>query len=93
MLYRKGADPDALERTARELTACAGEVDGIRATGTRALAVIGRSWGGDDAHAAQESWRTTASALAALGTTLESMSRRLSDNARSQRSTSNEGGG
>ena len=91
MLYRKGADPEALERTARELTACVGEVDGIRATGTRALAVIGRSWGGADAQAAQESWRTTASALSALGSTLETMSRRLSDNARSQRSASSDG--
>ena len=93
MLYRKGADPEALDRTARELTACAGEVDGIRANGTRALAVIGRSWGGDDAQAAQESWRTTASALTAFGSTLESMSRRLSDNARSQRSASGDGVG
>jgi uncharacterized protein YukE len=88
VLYRKGADPEALERAARELTACAGEVDGIRATGTRALAVIGRSWGGADAQAAQESWRSTASALVALGSTLESMSRRLSDNARSQQAAS-----
>ena len=93
MLYRKGADPEALERTARELTACAGEVDGIRANGTRALAVIGRSWGGGDAQAAQERWRTTASALDALGSTLESMSRRLSENARSQRSASGDGVG
>lgn len=93
MLYRKGADPEALDRTARELTACVGEVDGIRANGTRALAVIGRSWGGDDAQAAQESWRTTASALTAFGSTLESMSRRLSDNARSQRSASGDGVG
>jgi uncharacterized protein YukE len=93
VLYRKGADPEALDRTARELTACAGEVDGIRANGTRALAVIGRSWGGDDAQAAQESWRTTASALTAFGSTLESMSRRLSDNARSQRSASGDGVG
>ena len=93
MLYRKGADPEALDRTARELTACAGEVDGIRANGTRALAVIGRSWGGDDAQAAQESWRTTASALTAFGSSLESMSRRLSDNARSQRSASGDGVG
>jgi len=91
VLYRKGADPEALERTARELTVCAGEVDGIRATGTRALAVIGRAWGGDDAHEAQQSWRSTASALAALGSSLETMSRRLTDNARSQRSASGDG--
>ncbi|WP_256795570.1 Mbeg1-like protein [Terrabacter sp. Ter38] len=88
MLYRKGADPEALERAARELTACATEVDGIRSTGARALAVIGRSWGGDDAHSAQESWRSTSAALWALGSTLESMSRRLTDNARAQRGTS-----
>ena len=92
MLYRQGADPEALERAARELNACAGEVDGIRATGTRALAVIGRSWGGDDAQSAQESWRSTSSALLALGSTLETMSRRLTDNARAQRGTSDEGG-
>ncbi|GAB3871428.1 Mbeg1-like protein [Terrabacter terrigena] len=91
MLYRKGADPEALERTARELTACADEVDGIRATGTQALAVIGRSWGGDDARAAQEAWRSTASALLALGATLDSMSRRLTENARGQRGASGEG--
>ena len=88
MLYRKGADPEALERTARELTACAAEVDGIRSTGTRALAVIGRSWGGDDAQSAQDRWRTTSASLVALGSTLETMSRRLTDNARAQRGTS-----
>ncbi|MER7070418.1 WXG100 family type VII secretion target [Terrabacter sp. NPDC000476] len=88
MLYRKGADPEALDRVARELTACAGEVETIRATGTRALAVIGRSWGGADAEAAQADWRTTSAALTALGSTLERMSSRLSENARGQRSTS-----
>ena len=61
VLYRKGADPEALDRAARELTACAGEVEVIRANGTRALAVLGRSWGGADADAAQESWRSTSS--------------------------------
>ena len=91
MLYRKGADPEALERTARELTACAGEVDGIRATGTRALAAIGRAWGGDDARAAQDDWRSTSSALVALGSTLDAMSKRLSENARAQRSASGDG--
>ncbi|GAA2743428.1 hypothetical protein GCM10009868_17160 [Terrabacter aerolatus] len=93
MLYRKGADPEALERSARELTACAAEVDGIRSTGSRALAAIGRSWGGDDAQSAQDSWRATSASLTALGSTLESMSRRLTDNARSQRGASQAGAG
>ena len=88
MLYRKGADPEALDRTARELSACAGEVEGIRANGTRALAVIGRSWGGADAEAAQQSWRSTADALSSLGSTLDGLARRLSDNARAQRTAS-----
>lgn len=88
MLYRKGADPEALDRTASELRACAGEVEGIRANGTRALAVISRSWGGADADAAQQSWRSTADALSALGSTLDGMARRLSENARAQRSAS-----
>ena len=93
MLYRKGADPHALERTARELSACAAEVDGIRSTGARALAVIGRSWGGDDARSAQDDWRTTSASLVALGTTLETMSRRLTANAAAQRGTSELGSG
>ena len=88
MLYRKGADPEALERTARELSACAAEVDGIRSTVARALAVIGRSWGGDDAQSAQDGWRTTSASLVAVGSSLDTMSRRLSDNARAQRGTS-----
>lgn len=88
MLYRKGADPEALDRTARELTACAGEVEGIRANGTRALAVIGRSWGGADAEEAQQSWRSTATALTSLGASLDGLARRLADNARAQRSAS-----
>ena len=92
MLYRKGADPEVLERTAGELAACATEVDGIRATGTRALAIIGRSWGGDDAQSAQESWCSTSAALADLGSRLETMSRRLTDNARAQRGTSSADG-
>lgn len=93
MLYRKGADPEALERSARELTACASEVDGIRSTGSRALAVIGGAWGGDDAQSAQESWRATSASLSALGSTLISMSRRLADNARAQRGASQAGAG
>ena len=88
MLYRKGADPEALDRVARELTACAGEVEVIRANGTRALAVLGRSWGGADADAAQESWRATSTALSSLGSTLDRMAARLGDNARAQRSAS-----
>ncbi len=91
MLYRRGADPEALDHFAGELTAWATEVDGIRSTSTRALAVIGRSWGGDDAQAAQETWRSTSAALVAFGTTLETMSRRLADNARAQRGTSGDG--
>lgn len=88
MLYRKGADPEALDRVARELTACAGEVEGIRANGTRALAVLGRSWGGADADAAQERWRSTAGALSSLGSTLDGLAGRLAENARAQRSAS-----
>jgi uncharacterized protein YukE len=88
VLYRRGADPEAMERTARELAACATEVDGIRATGTRALATIGRSWAGDDARSAQESWRSASAALTAVGSTLESMSQRLTHNARAQRGAS-----
>src|SRR4051812_49174381 len=88
VLYRKGGDPEVLDRTARELTACAGEVDGIRANGTRALAVIGRSWAGADAEAAQEGWRSTATALTSLGSTLDGLARRLAENARAQRSAS-----
>lgn len=88
MLYRKGADPAALDRAARELSACTGEVEGIRANATRALDVIRRSWGGPDAEAAQESWRSSAGALSALGSTLDELSRRLTDNARAQRSAS-----
>jgi uncharacterized protein YukE len=91
VLYRKGADPEALERAARELTACATEVEGIRSTGARALAVIGGAWAGDDARSAQESWRSTSAALVAFGSTLESMSRRLTDNALAQRGTSGDG--
>ena len=91
MLYRKGADPEALERAARELTACATEVEGIRSTAARALAVIGGAWAGDDARSAQESWRSTSADLVAFGSTLESMSRRLTDNARAQRGTSGDG--
>ncbi|MEW1953524.1 WXG100 family type VII secretion target [Terrabacter sp. NPDC080008] len=88
VLYRKGADPEALDRSARELSAFAGEVQGIRANGTRALAVIGRSWGGADAEAAQQQWRSTADALSSLGSTLDSLARRLTENARAQRTAS-----
>ena len=88
MLYRKGADPEALDRVARELTACAGEVEVIRASGSRAVAVLGRSWGGPDADAAQESWRATSTALSSLGSTLDRMAARLGDNSRAQRSAS-----
>ena len=88
MLYRKGADPEVLDRVAGELMTCAREVESVRAAGTEALAVIRRSWGGDDAEHVQASWRRSAVALSGLTTSLETLAARLRENARAQRTAS-----
>ncbi|WP_404386993.1 WXG100 family type VII secretion target [Humibacillus xanthopallidus] len=88
MLYRKGGDPEVLDRVAGELATCAREVESVRAAGTEALAVIRRSWGGADSDAVQAEWRRSAVALTTLTTSLETLSVRLRENARAQRTAS-----
>jgi hypothetical protein len=88
MLYRKGGDPEVLDRVAGELMTCAREVETVRAAGTEALTVIRRSWGGGDAEGVQASWRRSAVALSSLTTSLESLAARLRENGRAQRTAS-----
>ena len=88
MLYRKGADPEVLDRVAGELMTCAREVESVRGAGTEALTVVRRSWGGDDAEHVQASWRRSAVALSGLTTSLESLAARLRETARAQRTAS-----
>ncbi len=88
MLYRKGGDPEVLDRVAGELMRCAREVESARASGTDALTVIRRSWGGDDAEAVQADWRRSAVALTTLTASLETLATRLRENARAQRTAS-----
>lgn len=88
MLYRKGGDPEVLDRVAGELMTAAREVESVRTTGTDALTVIRRSWRGDDAEAVLADWRRSAVALTTLTASLERLGTRLRENARAQRTAS-----
>ena len=88
MLYRKGGDPEVLDRVAGELMTAAREVESVRTTGTDAVTVIRRSWRGDDAEAVLADWRRSAVALTTLTASLERLATRLRENARAQRTAS-----
>jgi uncharacterized protein YukE len=92
VLYRKGADPEALDRVAVELARSARDVDGVRIDASRAVSMLGQAWGGDDADRLTEDWQRAAAQLSLLGTRLDDLATRLRDNARGQRAASGPAG-
>lgn len=87
-VYRKGADPEALERGARRLHFAAAEVGDIRAAGAVAVSALARSWTGADADRAQHAWQAVSVRLDTFQARLDELATRLSQNSVAQREAS-----
>lgn len=93
VVFRKGADPVALVRSAETLTSLAAT---CRELGTESQAAIGRlagMWGGSDVRALQDRWPAARQQLESCSTSLDSLAQALRRNAGAQESTSGQGGG
>ncbi|MEO7062094.1 MAG: hypothetical protein ABI083_20445 [Lapillicoccus sp.] len=87
-IFSKGADPDALDRSADRIQAYSAECASIRsATGTSVAALQGQ-WSGGDLEALIRRWPAVAQQLDLAGTTLSGLEQKLRSNATAQRVTS-----
>lgn len=86
------ADPDVLERVARQLRRSADDLEAVRHRSDTAVQALGGSWGGQDYSDRFGSWFGRGSQqLATVEDVLGRMSRTLIENARRQRETSGDG--
>ena len=92
VVYRKGADPDALERSAGRLDRFAGECRAARSAVDHAFGSLRTAWGGGDFESFRGDWRSSAPSIDALESALHGLGARLRENAARQRGTSGEGG-
>lgn len=88
VVYRRGADPDALDRSAIRLDRFAGECRATRSAVDHAVGALGSAWGGGDFDAFRGSWRSSAPGIDALEHALHGLGTRLRDNAAKQRGAS-----
>lgn len=93
VVYRKGADPDALERAAGQLDRFAGECRATRTAVDHAFGSLGTAWGGGDFDTFRGDWRSSAPSIDALERALNGLGAKLRENAARQRSASGQGGG
>lgn len=93
VVYRKGADPDALERAAGQLDRFAGECRAARSAVDHAFGSLGTSWGGGDFETFRGDWRSSAPSIDALERALNGLGAKLRENAARQRSASGQVGG
>ena len=93
VVYRKGADPDALDRAAGRLDTFAGECRATRSAVDQSVGALGTAWGGRDYEYFQGHWRSSAPSIDALERALHGLGARLRENAARQRGASGPGGG
>ncbi|MDN5768338.1 MAG: hypothetical protein L0H96_21650 [Humibacillus sp.] len=91
-IYKKGADPDALDRSAAVLTASARECTAMRNTVSGVLGSLRGNWNGDNLQSLISQWPAIEAQIEGFGTHLTTLSTRLTQNAAAQRGTSGEGG-
>lgn len=92
--FSKGADVEALARSASTLKAFQGELTRIEATSRAAMRSIEASWGGDNLRALVRHFNATAvPGLHACNGIFDSMARRLDANVAAQRSASGQASG
>jgi uncharacterized protein YukE len=93
VVYRKGADPDALERAAGQLERFAGECRAARSAVDHAVGRLGTAWGGADVEGFRGDWHGAAPRIDALEHALTGLGTRLRENAARQRGASAPGTG
>ncbi|MDN5796652.1 MAG: hypothetical protein L0H79_12965 [Intrasporangium sp.] len=92
-IYRRGADPDALDRSAQLLTQYGRELGAVRQSVNAVLATLQANWAGPDLQDLARQWPSAEARIDGLGIHLTELGQRLSANAAAQRSTSGPGGG
>lgn len=90
-IYKKGADPDALDRSATVLTQSAQECAAVRHTVSGVLSSLKGNWGGDNLQSLIAQWPAIEAQIDGLGTHLSSLGTKLSQNATAQRGASGPG--
>lgn len=88
VIYAKGSNPEALERSSRLLLDYSRECERARGEASNAIRALEGHWGGGDFQALRGRWPAADAQLAQLGTHLGELSRRLSTNAQQQRGAS-----
>ncbi|WP_139142508.1 hypothetical protein [Humibacillus sp. DSM 29435] len=91
-IFKKGSDPDALDRSAAVLTASARECTAMRNTVSGVLGSLRGNWSGDNLQSLISQWPAIEAQIDGFGTHLTTLSARLTQNAAAQRGTSGEGG-
>ncbi|MEW1953099.1 hypothetical protein [Terrabacter sp. NPDC080008] len=91
-IYRKGADPDALDRSAELFANYAREAATSRQAVSGVLGSLKGNWGGEDLQSLISQWPPLEAQIDRFGTELERLGNRLSSNAQAQRGASGDGG-
>lgn len=91
-IYKKGSDPDALDKSAELLTQYSREVAGMRQTVSHVLGSLQGNWRGGTLEGLARQWPAIESQIDAFGDKLTQLSDRVSRNAAAQRGVSGQGG-
>lgn len=92
-IFSRGADPEALERSADLIHGYAAECASIRSAAGTAVAMLQGQWSGGDLDALTQRWPTVGHRIDLAGTTLSGLEARLRSNAAAQRLASGPGPG
>ncbi|HEX5968520.1 MAG TPA: hypothetical protein VFY88_08590 [Intrasporangium sp.] len=92
-IYKKGADPDALDRSAQLLGQYGRETAAMRQSVSVVLGSLKDNWGGGTLQALIQQWPAIEAQIDVFGTRLTTLGDRLSTNAAAQRGVSGQGGG
>ncbi|MGO4601884.1 hypothetical protein [Terrabacter sp. 2YAF2] len=90
-IYRKGADPDALDRSAELLVNYAREAAASRQAVSGVLGALKGNWGGENLQSLISQWPAIEAQMDRFGADLGRLGDRLSRNAEAQRGTSGNG--
>jgi uncharacterized protein YukE len=91
-IYRKGADPEALDRSAELLAGYAREAATYRQAVSGVLGYLKGNWGGENLQSLISQWPAIEAQIDRFGTVLGRLGDRLSRNAQAQRGVSGDGG-
>lgn len=93
VVFRKGADPVALDASASRLEAFARECRSVRIASEEVVGRLGAAWAGRDLERLRGDWQRAAPGMDLVEKTLVALGARLRENAARQRGTSGASGG